>query len=315
MRDQTVTRRRSVRFAIRRSVRPSAHRPRSPTSAVSRGVPTTAWNVVAAVVALGFALPVSAQSGGEVLRTAVDRYEERMEGVENYTVAQEAMGFQAEIYYERQEVDGRSVFVPRLTGGSAAMQGAPESPYAELGALADRAEHRGTEVVNGAESHVVTVDDFQGVDIWNPTGGGASGDFTPERATFYIDTGDHLIRRMEMRGSTSMQGREGEVSFTADFQDYREVEGMLHPFMVQVTVDGVADQMSPEERRRLQESLEEMRARMEEMPEEQRRMMEQMMQGQLEQMEAMLSGGTMDLTVEVTEIRVNEGPPESDPRE
>ena len=47
------------------------------------------------------------------------------------------------------------------------------------------------------------------------------------------------------------------------------------------------------------------------MPEQQRQMAERMMSGQMERMETLLSQGTMDMTLQVTEVRVNEGPPES----
>lgn len=264
------------------------------------------------VLLAGIAIPggLVAQSGGDVLRTALDRYQERMEGIENYTVVQEAMGFQSTTYFERTEVDGRPVFLPQSETGSAAAQGTPDNPYSEFYALADRAEREGTEMLEGEETHVIAVTDFEGVDLWNPTGGGEPGDFTPRRATFFIDTDDYLLRRMQMTGTTSMQGQEREVSFTADFQDYREVDGLLHPFGIQVSVEGLASQMSPEEREELERSLQEMRAQLEEMPAQQREMVERMMSGQLEQMETMLAQGTMDLTVQVTEVRVNEGPPQ-----
>lgn len=284
-------------------------RPGRPISSVVSGIATLP--VLLGLLLAGIApAGLEAQTGGDVLRTALDRYQERMEGIEDYTVIQEAMGFESTTYFERTEVDGRPVFVPRSQLGSQAAQGTPESPYSEFYTLADRAEREGTEVVEGEETHRITVTDFEGVEFWDPTGRGQPGDFTPERAAFYIDTDDYLIRRMEMTGSTSMQGQEREVSFTADFRDYRNVDGLLHPFAIQISVEGLTSQMSPEEREELERSLEEMRAQLEEMPAEQREMVERMMNGQLERMESMMAQGTMDLSVQVTEVRVNEGPPQ-----
>lgn len=274
---------------------------RAPAMALVTGLLTT-------VALLPSAL--HAQSGEEILRTALDRYQERMEGVDNYTVVQEVMGFESVTYFERTEVDGRPVFVPRSESGDEAAQSTPQNPYSEFYALAERAEREGTEVVNGEEAHVLTVTNFEGVELWSPGGGGQVGEFTPERATFYIDAEDYLIRRMRMVGTTSMQGQEREVSFTADFQDYREVDGFVHPFVLDVTVEGLGGEMSPEEREELERSLEEMRAQLEEMPAQQREMVERMMSGQLEQMESMLAQGNMELSVQVTEVRVNEGPPQ-----
>lgn len=250
-----------------------------------------------------------AQSGEEVLRTAFDRYEERLEGVENYTVVQETMGFESATYFERTEVDGRSVFVARVETGNAAGQNAPGDPYTEFLQLAERAEREGSEVVDGEETHVVTVTDFEGIDVWNPSGDGSAGQFSPERMSFFVDTDDYLIRRMVMSGESAAGGGSGDATFTADFRDYRDIEGVLHPFLMEITVEGLQGQMSPEEQEEMRRSLEQMRQQLEEMSPQQREMMERMMGGQMEQVENMMASGAMDLTVQVTEIRVNEGPP------
>ena len=51
-----------------------------------------------------------AQNAQEIIQTAIDRYEQRMSGVENYTIVQDVMGFESTSYYEKHTVDGRSVF-------------------------------------------------------------------------------------------------------------------------------------------------------------------------------------------------------------
>lgn len=251
--------------------------------------------------------PLGAQTGEEVMRTALERYEERMEGIEDYTVVQETMGFEAETYFERSEVEGHSVFLPRSTTGSRAARRAPANPYVGFSEMAQRARREGTEEVAGRSCHVVTVTDFEGIDAWSP--GTGDGGFTPESATFFVDTDDYLIRRLRVRGTSTIQGEPGQVSFTADFRDYRDVEGVVHPFVTDVSVEGLQGEVSEEEQEEMRRSLEEMRAQMEQMPRQQREMMERMMGGQLERMETLLAQGAMDFTVQVTEIRVNQGPP------
>lgn len=268
--------------------------------------------LMGALVLLAFGGPLRAQSGGEVLETALERYQERMEGIEDYTVVQEVMGLESATYFERTEVDGQSIFVPRSENGDPAGQSTSQNPYTEFRVLADRAQREGSQAVNGQETHVVTVTDFEGVDFWNPAEGGQMGSFTPERASFYIDTDEFLIRRVEIGGTTAMQGEEREITVIADFEDYRTVDGLLHPFVLDVSVEGLAGEMSSEEREELEGSLEEMRTQLEEMPAQQREMAERMMSDQLERMETLLAQGTLDMTLQVTELRVNEGPPDSD---
>jgi len=72
-----------------------------------------------------------------------------------------------------------------------------------------------------------------------------------------------------------------------------------------VTVEGLQSEVSDEQRQSMQQMMEQMQN----MPEAQREMMRQMMGDQFEQIERMLTEGTMDVTVEVSEIRVNSGPP------
>lgn len=252
---------------------------------------------------------VHAQSGEEVLRTALERQEARMEGIDNYTIVQDVMGFEATTYFERTEVDGQSVFVARTQMGSEAAQRAPENPYGNFAELASRASLEGNESVDGEDCYVVAVTDLEGTDLFGPTGQGEDAAFEPQRAVFYVDTDDYLIRQMTLHGTSTMQGSSQEASFTAHFQDFREVEGMIHAFETVVTTEGFGAQMSEEDMEQMRRSMEEARAQMENMPEAQRKMMESMMGGQFERMEQMLASGSMDFTVTVKELRVNEGPP------
>ncbi|MDX1622885.1 MAG: hypothetical protein R3199_02775 [Gemmatimonadota bacterium] len=68
------------------------------------------------LVALSFmaiAAPASAQrTAAEILRTASERYEARVEDIDNYTLIQEIDGNETVAYYEREERNGRTVFVP-----------------------------------------------------------------------------------------------------------------------------------------------------------------------------------------------------------
>lgn len=280
---------------------------RAATRKIRRAIPATAALALAALLAAPAAAP--AQSAQEVLETAFERHEQRMEGVENYTVVQEVMGFEATTYFERVERDGHVFFVPRQQMGSEAAQRAPENPYAALEELASRATLSGTEQVDGETVHVVEVTDLEGTELQRSMGG--EGEFDPEKATFLVDTDDYLVRGMRMRGTTTagQGGQAQDFSFDARFSDYREVEGMVHPFRVSVSVEGVGGQMTPEQRQQARQSLEQMRQQMENMSEQQRQMMERMMGDQMERVEQMLASGAMDFAVQVKELRVNEGPP------
>lgn len=252
-------------------------------------------------------VPAAAQSAGEIVREALQRYEQRMEGVQSYTVVQEVMGFESSTRFERQEMDGRTVFVVAGTEGSQAAEGAPQNYHAMLDELAERASVEGTETVDGEDCHVLVVTDFSGGAFSQFAPPASSGEWTPERLRLWLDRDELVPRKMVFEGERKAQdGEPTPVSMSAFMRDYREVDGVVHPFTMEVRTKGMAAGMSPEERQEMEASMRQLEEQMADMSPQQRQMMEKMMGGRLEKMEEMLSSGAMDFTVKVKEIRVNE---------
>lgn len=260
------------------------------------------------LVTLAIAAPLAGQSAEGILETALQRYEERMSGVDNYTVVQEVMGTEVTNYFEKRMKDGRPVFVETDSWGAGEEQEIGEF-YNMFMTVADRAETEGTETVDGERCHVIVVDDFSGVDLY-PGSDAESEDFQPRLARFYLDEDEYVIRQMYVEGEMERDGAMHPVEMEILFQDYREVEGMLHPFQTQMTMSGMNDAMSPEEREEARRSLEQMKQEMAEMSESQRKMVESMMGDRLKQLEEMVNSGTIEITMQVKELKVNAGPPE-----
>lgn len=265
-------------------------------------------------LALLLLVPASAtaQSARDVLEDAAARYEERMEGIENYTVVHDVMGFEATAYHERREVDGRTVFVQAEIMGNEAAGRAPEGGAEMYRTIMDRASHEGMESVDGHETHLISVTDFSGEEMESWMGPPSDrGEWVPERMRMWIDAEQLVPRKMVMEGVVEEGGERHPVTFTAFMEDYREVEGMLHPFRMRIESEGMEAMMdmSEQDMAEMQESMRELQEQLESMPEAQRAMMERMMGGQLERMQEMMGSGAMNFTIEVKELRVNEGPP------
>lgn len=266
---------------------------------------------LAALVALsGTAPPLSAQSAGDIVDRMLDAYEERAEGIDDYTLVQDFMGTRSVLYFEKETRDGRSVFALRGTSSAGApMEQVDEVGVADLYAggpeLAEHARYEGRERVDGADAHVLMVDDMTELDLELSDAADQAG-FVPRTGRIYVDADRWVPVRMEFTGDVA--GPEGpvEVRSRVDLRDYREVEGFLFPWSTVVQMEGLGAAVGPEMRAR----LEEMRRRIEELPEEQRAMVQEMMRDRLAQMESML-GEDDRMTVEmaVVEVRVNEGPP------
>jgi hypothetical protein len=112
-----------------------------------------------------------------------------------------------------------------------------------------------------------------------------------------------------MEGDFQRDGRWHPTTIKIDLKDYRETDGMLHPYLLEMSVTGLDNAMSEEEMQQARESLEEMKRQMEEMPANQRAAVERMMGPRMEELERMLNSGSIQVTTRVTELKVNSGPP------
>lgn len=249
----------------------------------------------------------SAQSASEIVHAMLDAYEARIEHVDDYTLVQSVMGFEAVTYFEKQMSDGRPVFRTRALGGG--QQGTPATGIDDVYALGDdlasRAEYRGRERVNDYDVHVLEITDLR------DTGFGANvaqdSEFEPTRGRAYLDVDTYAPRRFVFEGEMTRDGEVIPMTATMDMGDYREVEGLLIPYRTMTTIEGLAAAIDPETRAQ----FEQMQRELEALPPEQRRMIEAMMADQMAQFEAMMSdeGAPMVIEVLVTSVRVNQGPP------
>jgi hypothetical protein len=262
-------------------------------------------SAVVGLLSMTLLQPVSAvaQDAEEIIKTAIERYEQRMAGIDNYTLVQEVMGFETTSYFEKQTVDGRTVYrmVDAYTDDSQDNMGEMYNGFLEV---AERAKYSGNEDVEGHDTYVLAVDDFSGLAVY-----GEDDDFKPKKGLFYLDTGEYVIRRIKMEGMVERDGQTQPATADMYFEDYRSVEGVLHPFLIQMNISGVTSGMSEEELEEARKDLEELRKQMDEMSESQRKMMESMMGPQIEKLEEMLNSGNIEMSIAVKELRVNQGPP------
>ena len=262
--------------------------------------------LLAAVPALA-----AAQSPADIVDRMLEVYERNTASVENYTVVQEVMGFESELYFEKEMRDGRPVFQLRGSSSAGVSSEVEEDfgysdVYAAGPELAEHARYGGTERIGGEEVHVLLIDDLSALDLVPETGPQES-EFEPRTGRILIDTDLWVPRRMEFTGDLDTGGGPVEVTSVIDLEDYRDDQGLLMPYRTVVRMEGLGAAIDPE----MRAEYEEMRRQLEGLPEGQREMVEQMFRGQMEQMEALMSGedGTMTVEMRVLEVRVNQGPP------
>ena len=246
---------------------------------------------------------VVAESARDVLQAAVERNDKRLKGIENFTVVQEVMGFEVTSYYEVRSVNGHSVAVAKDDSADEMAM-----PYAHFSEMAEHAHLQGTETIDGRKCYAIRVDDLSRFDL-DPEVGEEASDFRPTRGTFYLDREEYLLRKMEIEGEADHEGETVPVTMQMVLTDYRKIDGLVHPFVTEMAVRGLTSGLSAEEMAEARESLAAMKEKMADMPEDQREMMTAMMGEQMGRLEEMVNTGEMKMTMQVKEVRVNQGAP------
>lgn len=238
----------------------------------------------------------SAQSAEEIMWTSLARQEERMGGIDSFTVVQETLGLETTLTYKRSEVEGHTVFLP-ATADSANAGWAKF--YRAYPTIAERAQVNGTEVVDGHPCWVVVVDDLSDLDLGSDMG--QLGSFAPKKGSFYFDTDDYLVRRMYLEGEITKAGQVSPMSAETLLTDYRDDGGFPWPYSTQVTAEGVGEQLAE-----AQKTLAQMEETLAGMDPSQRAMMEKMMGPQIAKLRESVAGGQFKITVITKEVRVYE---------
>lgn len=271
------------------------------------------WTVLTALATLPLA--AAGQDAREILATALERYEERVEDVDEYTVIQDVDGMRVSVHFQKEMKDGHPVFHARILPGGdlQAIPGGDRQQAARSPAIFAQLEHArviGTESVDGRPTWVLQVPDAGELGL---DGAG----FTPSTLTLNLDQEEYVPLRIVVEGSMESGGPGHTITMTTRLEDYREVEGLLHPFRTTVTVEGLSGGMSGADRAEMQREMQKMQEELAALPPEQRRMMEEQMKRMpqmrqmMKMMEAQAAGKDMEMTIQVQEVFVNRTPTSS----
>jgi hypothetical protein len=256
---------------------------------------------------------------------AREDYDARMSGIQNYMVSQTSMGMTTSMYFERHEVDGWVVFLPdpaktTLNGetmdqamGGQDVGSQMDSNYYLRPEVMDRARIDGSLEVDGHDCWIIVLDDFDGLDLGMKTEG-AGGGFEPRVLRMYLDKDEYMARRLDFDGTITMGAEPQEMSTSALMTDYREVDGMLYPFRVEIETDmgqGSADdtEAGGSTPAAMQAMIDQMGA---DLSDAERAMIEGLMQNDQGGLQAMMNQAMSSIIIETTELKVNAGPPGGD---
>ena len=244
-----------------------------------------------------------AQDAPQIIQQALQVYEDGTQNTDNYRMVTETMGFETETLMKKEIIDGHPVFVPAQFSGSADAQW--ESPQNWFRQITSRAKYDGTEEVDGRSCHVVSIDNFEGLDIG--PGIQSDGQFDPTWMSIALDAESSLPRRMRMNGNIVHEGSTRPVSFEALMTDYRQINGMYHPFRILIEAEGFmgASGAADEDLEEARKSLEELESSLEDMSDQERAMVERMMGSQLKGLREMIGSGKLKIEMVVKSIEPN----------
>lgn len=259
------------------------------------------------VAAAQMGAPTWAQSAADIIDEADAMHQAMAQDIRSFTVETEDETNR----YEREEQDGRYIYLISNASGPASADDMPVMGFLDtsyLEGLKEEATYEGTESIDGIEAHVLFVENPERLESY------ASMDDqefqTLESMRFYIRTDNLMPARFAFEAVMPEDGMEGSpfqidgpITFQIDFSDYRDIDGLVYPFVTEMSND-MLDQMPEEQRQQMEQMRAQMEQQMAQMNPEQRQMMEEQMGGQMEQMQAMMRGEPIRTTV--NEVTVNE---------
>ncbi len=268
-------------------------------------------------------LTVAAQSqykdprAAEILEVVRQNYEKSITGIDDYTVVTEHFSTQ----YVKKYDNDRPYFVSQVEtesfwGSVSAMGMHTTSPMVDsdffmpemFSHLKKNLIYKGTEHLNGLNTHVLFLEDMRVFfdvfdDVEEPLGS----------LTLYFDDEHWVLRQMRFSAEAELEdGQFQLIEPVLRMEDYRNINGMMVPFKTAITISGLMDHLSDEEREEAKEALAEFERELRDMPPQQRQMIEDMMGGQLDDLRKMIEEDSIEFLIEVLDVKVNTGLREQD---
>lgn len=252
---------------------------------------------------------VRAQSAADIIDRMMEEYNRSLSGIETMMTVTESDGFMSTdepdtTYYRKVEVDGIST-MEVVSDDPAHMDMSNYNFAKNYQTIAENAVYEGTETLNGESVHVLFFEDvsafYDGVVANTPE------NQEPQSGYMYISENTNLMSGMRFDVG---DGDEFSGTVTVNMSDYRNIDGMNMPFLIEMTFEGLSGSMTPEEREEAQKNLREFRQQMDEASGMQKQIMERMVAPQMERIEELLAEGSMTMTVTTLSIETNVAIPE-----
>lgn len=191
----------------------------------------------------------------------------------------------------------------------------------QMAAFASAARLVGRETVDGRDAYLLRAEGPTLEAYTQTTPEGAR--FEPTRASLWLDAEYYVPVRLRVEGSMSHGNESSPITiekFSRDNTFFGDMGGgVVLPKIQTMRIEGLTgDGMTDKEKaemRKAQEELRKVKEQLDALPQAQKDMIMSRMGNQMEQLERMASrgsGGAIEATIEILDVKVNEGPPDAE---
>ncbi len=256
-----------------------------------------------------------AQSPADILNRMISEHSNSLSGIETMMVVTTMEGFietdePDTTYYRKVTMDNGMLSMQPVTSAGDVPSTTVNDFNTNFDTLVENATYEGTETVDGANTHVLLIEDISALYSGATTGleeSPVSQEGEAMRGRLYIDTNNYVLRKIsfDMQFSEEYTG-----TYDINFKDYRNVNGMPYSFLSEMVVDGISDQFSAEDLAQARQGLQEARQQIDNSSGMQRRILERTLRGTIERLETMLEEGGMTMRLVTHTVETNVSIPE-----
>lgn len=257
------------------------------------------------------AIGVKAQSPADILDRMIQEHASSISGIETMMVVTKLEGIiESDIpdttYYRKVIMDDGT---PSLQAVSS-IHDTPNADYYNFkqnyDAIVENSVYEGTQRIDGRTAHVILIEDISS--LYGAVVGEADpGESEAQSGRLFIDNSNYVLLKMQF----DMQfDQEYSGSIDINMKDYRNVDGVYYPFLMEMEIDGISEQFSAEDLAEARAGLAELQQQIDNSSGMQRRIMERAIRPQIERFERMLEEGGMTMRMVTLAVETNVAIPE-----
>lgn len=257
------------------------------------------------------AAALNAQDPAELLDRMIQEHANSISGIETMMVITKMEGFiESEYpdttYYRKVTMeDGTPTLQPVSSD-----QDTPNADYYNFkqnyDAIVQNSVYEGTQDVEGRTAHVIFIEDISSL-YGEVVGQTDPGQGEAQSGRLFVDNSNYVLLKMQF----DMQFEE-EYSGAVDInmKDYRNVDGVNYPFLMEMAIEGISEEFSAEDLAEARAGMAELKEQIDNASGIQRRIMEGAIRPQIERFERMLEEGGMTMRMVTLAVETNVAIPE-----